>query len=188
MKRNICTLEKLMLLTLKNQTNLLHLRMMNGLSNSHVAKIEKPLNNVSVEIVVLQTNSLQTVLPTNAIDVQNWVIFLLNALDKPQDVLLALLARTLIIYIKTVQTMSAEDAVHWDTLKPTAPSLPGKDKTWFINVDVLLIKLIVIVCLPIVLAVPTTVANVKFLTDLKFSNFLKKNLFVQDVIQTITAL
>jgi len=86
--------------------------MMNRLSNSHVAKIEKPLNNVSVEIVVLQTISLQTVLPTNAIDVQNWVIFLLNALDKPQDVLLALLARTLIIYIKTVQTMSAEDAVH----------------------------------------------------------------------------
>src|SRR6185437_15173366 len=129
MKQNICTLEKLMLLTWKNQINLLHLRMMNGLSNSHVAKIEKPLNNVSVEIVVLQTISLQTVLPTNAIDVQNWVIFLLNALDKPQDVLLALLARTLIIYIKTVQTMSAEDAVHWDTLKPTALSLPGKDKT-----------------------------------------------------------
>src|SRR6185437_5303846 len=151
MKQNICTLEKLMLLILKNRTNLLHLRMMNGLSNSHVAKIEKPLDN-------------------------------------PQDVLLALLARTLIIYIKTVQTMSAEDAVHWDTSKPTAPSLPGKDKTWFINVDVLLIKLIVIVCLLIVLAVPTTVANVKFLTDLKFSNFLKKNLFVQDVIQTITAL
>ena len=69
MNQNTCTLEKLMLLILKTQTNLLPLRMMNGPFNSHAAKIEKPLNNVFVEIVVLLTISLQIALLTNAIDV-----------------------------------------------------------------------------------------------------------------------
>jgi hypothetical protein len=66
--------------------------------------------------------------------------------------------------------------------------LPGKDKTWFTSVDALLIKLIVIAYLPIALVAPITVANAKFLTDLKFLNFLKRNLYAQDVIMISTVL
>ena len=58
-----------MLLTLKTQTNLLPLRIMNRPFNSHATKIEKLLNNVFVEIVVLLTISLQIAPLTNAIDV-----------------------------------------------------------------------------------------------------------------------
>lgn len=96
--------------------------------------------------------------------------------------LLALLAKTLIIYIRTALIISAEDAVHQDTLKLIALLLFGKDKTWFFSVDVPLIKLITNIYLPISLAVPTIVANAKFLIDLNLLNFLRKNLYVQDVI------
>jgi hypothetical protein len=73
-------------------------------------------------------------------------------------------------------------------LKLIAPLPPGKDKTWFISVDALLIKLIANAYLPIALAVPIIVANVKFLIDLKFLNFLKRNLYAQDVIMISTVL
>ena len=66
--------------------------------------------------------------------------------------------------------------------------LLGKDKTWFISMDVLLIRSMVIVYLHIALAVPTIVVNVKSLTDLKSLNFLKRNLYVLDAIPTSTVL
>src|SRR5260363_105002 len=96
--------------------------------------------------------------------------------------LFALLAITLIIYIRTAQIIFAEDAVHQDTLKLIALLLFGKDKTWFTNVDVLLIRLITNVYLTIALAVPTIVANAKFLIDLNLLNFLRKNLYAWDAI------
>ena len=53
---------------------------------------------------------------------------------------------------------------------------PGRDKTWFTNIDIALIKLKVVIYLYIVLTIPITIVNIKFLTDLKFLNFLKKKL------------
>jgi len=85
---------------------------MNELPINLVVKIEKLLNSVSVEIVVLLTTSLQIVLPTNVTDARNLVTLLLNVLNKPQSILLALPVMTLTIYIETVPIMSAEDAVH----------------------------------------------------------------------------
>ena len=75
-------------------------------------KTKKPLNSMSVEIVVLLTTSLQIVLPINVTNARNLVTLLLNVLNKPQSVLPALPAITPTIYIKTVPIMSAEDAVH----------------------------------------------------------------------------
>ena len=96
--------------------------------------------------------------------------------------LLALLAMTLIIYIRTAQIISAEDAVHQDILKLIALLLLGKDKTWFTNTDIPLNKLITNVYLTIALTVPTIAANAKFLIDLNLSNSLRKNLYAQDAI------
>ena len=63
-----------------------------------------------------------------------------------------------------------------------------KDKTWFISVDVLLIRSMVIVYLHIALAVLTIVANAKSLKNLKSLNSLKRNLYVLDAIPTSTVL
>ena len=85
---------------------------MNGLLISLAIELEKLLNSVFVEIVVLLTTSLQIVLPTNVTDARNLVILLSNVPSKPQSVLPALPAITPTIYIETVPIMSAEDAVH----------------------------------------------------------------------------
>jgi hypothetical protein len=112
MNQNTCTLEKPILLIGKTQTNLSHQKKMNGLLISPAVKTEKLLNNEFVGIVVLLTTSLPIVLPTNVTDARNLATSLLNALNKPQDVPPALLARTLTIYTETALIMSAEDAVH----------------------------------------------------------------------------
>ena len=101
-----------MLLIEKTQTNHSHQKKINGLLISLAIETEKLLNSMSVEIVVLLTTSLQIVLLTNVTDIRNLVTLLLNALNKPQSILLVLLAMTPTTYTETALTMSAGDAVH----------------------------------------------------------------------------
>ena len=81
MNQNIYILEKPMLLIVKTQTNLPPSKKMNGLPINLVVELEKLLNSVFVEIVVLLTTSLQIVLPTNVTDTRNLVILLSNVMS-----------------------------------------------------------------------------------------------------------